>query len=95
MSHSSPRPYTFRLDDVLREQLEQEAKLEDRPTSQLVNWAIKAWLSNRHYKREAIKTAVAEANEGNFISQRAMHQWFDTWGTANETEIPTADIISQ
>ena len=85
-------PYTIRLDDDVREALEREAKLEDRPAAQLAAKAITSMLAAKQAKREAIEVALAEADEGAFISEDAMNKWIDSWGTAAELPEPTPDI---
>lgn len=85
-------PYTFRMDDDLRHSLEQEAKLEDRPPAQLAARAIKAMVQAKAAKRQAIDAALNEADQGTFISQDAMNQWIESWGSDNELPMPEPDI---
>lgn len=85
-------PYTIRLDDDVREALEREAQLEDRPASQLAVKAIASMLAAKKAKREAIDAALIEADESVFISQDAMNAWVDSWGADDELAEPIADI---
>ncbi|MCO6382546.1 CopG family ribbon-helix-helix protein [Oceanicola sp. 502str15] len=86
-------PYTIRLDDALKRELESEAALDDRPPAQLAVHAIRALIEARQAKRTAIEAALAEAEEGRFISQEAMMTWVDSWDSAEETDLPDADIL--
>jgi predicted transcriptional regulator len=85
-------PYSIRLDDDLRKSLEKEAALEDRPPAQLAVRAIRAMLEAKAAKRAAINAALADADQGNFISADAMNAWIDTWDSDNELPPPKADI---
>ena len=61
------------MDDDLREELEAEAKLEDRPSSHLANRASRSMLRTKAARRQAIDVALSEAEAGAFISQEAMN----------------------
>lgn len=85
-------PYTFRMDDELRQSLEREAQLEDRPAAQLAARAIKTMVEAKAAKRQAIDQALVEADQGQFISEAAMNQWIDSWGSDDELPMPELDI---
>ncbi|MET4102377.1 putative transcriptional regulator [Roseovarius sp. MBR-78] len=85
-------PYTIRLDDALKSALEHEAALDQRPPAQLAVRAIRAMVEGRQAKRAAIEAALAETDEGWFISQEAMADWMDSWDTDTETPPPAPDI---
>ena len=86
-------PYSIRLDDELRKALEIEAAIEDRPPAQLAVRAIRSMLEAKATKRAAIDAALAEADEGRFISGEAMNAWIDSWDTEAELPMPKADIF--
>jgi predicted transcriptional regulator len=88
-------PYSIRLDDDLRKSLEKEAALEDRPPAQLAVRAIRSMLEAKAAKRAAINAAVADADQGKFISADAMNAWIDTWDSDNELPTPKADITRE
>lgn len=85
-------PYTIRLDDDVRQALEQQAQLEDRPAAQLAARAISSMLEAKAAKRAAIDAALTEADAGVFISLEAMNAWVDSWGTEDEIAEPQPDI---
>lgn len=86
-------PYTVRLEDNVRQALEQEAKLEDRPAAQLAARAIKSMLDAKAAKRSAIDAALIEAERGEFISSEAMGRWVQSWGTEEQRNIPKPDVF--
>jgi predicted transcriptional regulator len=73
-------PYTIRLYEALKRELEREAALDERLPAQLAVRAIRAMIQARQAKRAAIGAALAEAEEGRFISEDAMMAWVETWG---------------
>ncbi|MYE00410.1 MAG: hypothetical protein F4Y03_03910 [Alphaproteobacteria bacterium] len=83
---------SLRIDADLKRSLEREAEREERSTSYLAVKAIEAMLRSRAEKREAIRSAVAEAEKGVFISQEAMDAWVASWGTDAELPPPEPDI---
>ncbi len=85
-------PYTIRLDETLKKALEYEAALEERPPAQLAVRAIRAMVQARQAKRDAITTALQEAEKGRFISSDAMLAWIDSWDSQNEKPEPSTDI---
>lgn len=85
-------PYSIRLDDALRQSLEREAEIEDRPASQLAVRAIRSMLEAKAAKRAAIENALDQADQGKFISAEAMNDWIDSWDTEDEVSAPKADI---
>jgi predicted transcriptional regulator len=86
-------PLSVRIDPEIKTRLEEEAKIEDRSASYLVQKAISAYLEAKEYKRQAIREAVAEADKGVFISEEAMDAWVDSWDTENELPPPEPDIF--
>lgn len=85
-------PYSIRLDDALRQSLEREAAIEDRPPAQLAVRAIRSMLEAKAAKRAAIENALERAGQGTFISAEAMNNWIDSWDTEGEVSAPKADI---
>jgi len=83
---------SLRIDAGLKRSLEQEARREDRSASYLAVKAIEAMLRNRVEKRAAIRTAIAEAGKGEFISQDAMVNWVASWDSDEKVPPPERDI---
>lgn len=88
-------PYSIRLDDATRRALEAEAAIEDRPPAQLAARAIRSMLQAKAAKRAAIETAMAEADQGAFVSSDAVDRWMDSWGSKDELPPPEADPIAE
>ena len=53
---------------------------------------IEAMRRSHEEKRAAIRSAVAEAEEGVFISQEAMDAWVASWDADAELPPPEPDI---
>ena len=83
---------SLRIDAGLKKSLEKEARREDRSASYLAVKAIEAMLRNRVEKRAAVRAAIAEASEGEFISQEAMDTWIGSWDSDAELPPPEPDI---
>ena len=83
---------SLRIDAGLKKNLEQEAKREERSASWLAVKAIEAMLRNRVEKRAAVRAAIAEAGNGEFISQDAMDAWVASWDSDAELPPPEPDI---
>lgn len=88
-------PSSLRLKPGLEHRLEEAAESEDVSASDMASEAIEAFLDAREFKRQEIAKAFAEADNGVFISQEAMHRWMDSWGTDNELPPPEPDIFPQ
>lgn len=86
-------PFTMRLEVGLKKTLEDEAKRMDRSASYLASSAIRLMLDARAAKREAVASALAEAEKGEFISSEAMHEWMASWDTDDELPPPEPDVF--
>ncbi len=86
-------PFSLRLETELKERLREEACRTERSESYLAQKAIEAMLDARQVKRDAISDALKEADKGAFISQSAMHDWVNSWGSSKELAAPDPDIF--
>ena len=86
-------PFSMRLDESLKKQLEFEAQELDRPASYIVSKAIEGYVEARQYKRKAIEAAIKKAEKGVFVSEEAVTKWVDSWDTDNELPKPAPDIF--
>ena len=86
-------PFSIRLDDTIRADLQAEAKRLDRPASYLAAKAIRFYLEARRHEREVLMQRLAEADKGKFVSSERVEEWVDSWFTDNELPPPEADII--
>lgn len=85
-------PFSLRLDPDLKARLEAEARAADRSASYMASQAIKTWLDHQAAKRQAISAALREADKGRFVSRKAMADWVESWGQAEELPKPEIDI---
>ncbi len=86
-------PFTLRLDETLKRELEEAAKLEERSASQLATRAIRSMLEARANLRRLIEEAIAEADKGVFISDEKMTAWVESWDSDHELPEPEPDIF--
>lgn len=84
---------SVRLDQDIRDELEEEARRQHLSADRIANDAIKAYLDNQAFKREAIREAIAEADKGVFISSEAMHRWIEQLEDDINAEPPKPDIF--
>jgi predicted transcriptional regulator len=89
----SATPFSIRLDDNLRERLEEYASSVNRPSGYIVQKALDSYLSAQERFMRDIDDAFKEADKGVFISQEAMHRWMESWDTDNELPPPEPDIF--
>lgn len=86
-------PLSLRIDSKIKERIESEAENTDRSSSYIVVQAIKEYLNRKNYKKEALKAAIAKADEGEFISQESMREWFASLGSDNVLPRPKPDVF--
>jgi RHH-type rel operon transcriptional repressor/antitoxin RelB len=84
--------FTVRLPDDLKAQLELLAKATNRSKSYLATKAIADYLQRNSWQVKELQQAVAEADEGVFVSEAAVDAWLDSWGTEDELAAPEADL---
>jgi predicted transcriptional regulator len=89
----SSTSFTLRLDEDIKNALEAEAVKEDRSASYLAAKAITDMLAAKQAKAQAIEQALAEAEKGVFISEKAMTRWVDSWTEDQELPFPEPDIF--
>ena len=84
---------SLRIDTSLMRSLEVEAKRQRRSPSRLAGEAIETMLLNCAEKRAAISAAIDEAEEGPFVSEKAMNDWVASWGRGSETRAPERAVL--
>jgi predicted transcriptional regulator len=88
-------PFSLRLDPEVRRRLDEEARRVARPASQVAERAIVRYLEAQEAYRQTIDAAVAEADEGVFVSQSAVHRWMESWDTDRELPPPEPDVFPE
>ena len=89
----SNTPLSIRLPDELHESLASISRMSHRSQSQIATKAIAEYIAKHEWKLKAIQSAKLEADKGVFISQEATLNWLDSWGTDNEQQAPSPDIV--
>jgi len=93
MNTMATTQFSMRITDELKQSLEIISKISHRSQSQIATKAISEYVEKNEWKLKAIQEAKNEADKGVFISQEAIVDWLDSWGTENELQPPEADIF--
>ena len=70
---------TIRLDDDLKEQLDQLAASTQRSKSFLAAEAIREFIELNQWQIKEIQQAINEADQGKFASESEVEQTFEKW----------------
>jgi RHH-type transcriptional regulator, rel operon repressor / antitoxin RelB len=83
-----------RIPTELDEKLEQYAKLDKRSKSFVIEEALERYIAREQWMVEKMDKAFAEAEgSGEWISNEAMVEWLESWGTEDELPPPEPDIF--
>lgn len=93
MNTMTTTQFSMRISDDLKKSLETISKISHRSQSQIANKAIAEYVEKNEWKLKAIQEAKKEADKGVFVSQEAIFDWLDSWGSENELQAPEADIF--
>jgi predicted transcriptional regulator len=86
-------PFSIRVDDSVRVQLEKICDLTERSKAYVTSKAIEEYVERNSWKVEALKRAKAESEKGEFISHEAMGDWINSLGTDDELPAPSVDVF--
>ncbi len=84
--------FSLRLEPDLKDWLEEEAKRKDRSAGYIAIQALQNFKAATEAKRQIIENAMAEADQGSFVSEEAMTTWFLSLGTEHQLPEPKADV---
>ena len=93
MNTMASTPFSIRIDDSIRAELEKICDLTERSKAYITSKAIEEYVARNSWKIEALKKAKDDADKGEFISHDAMKAWVDSLGTDNELPDPQVDIF--
>lgn len=93
MNTRATTQFSMRISDDLKKSLETISKISHRSQSQIATKAIAEYVARNEWKLKAIQEAKNEADKGVFVSQEAITDWLDSWGSENELQAPEADIF--
>ncbi len=88
-------PFSIRIDDSVRSELEKICDLTDRSKAYITSKAIEEYVERNSWKVEALKKAKQDAGKGEFISHDAMGEWINSLGTDSELSPPEVDIFNK
>lgn len=86
-------PLSLHVKAELKEELEQEARLQKTSESELAERAIEAFLNLQAHKRDVVAAAAAEADKGVFVSSEAMLEWLDRLEVDIDAPAPEPDVL--
>ncbi|MCH2189053.1 hypothetical protein MK079_04480 [Candidatus Gracilibacteria bacterium] len=86
-------PFTLRLPDDIRNDLEFLSRMSRRSQSSIASEILQEKISIKAERMKKIQAARLQAEQGAFISQSAMEQWVDALGTDPSNPAPQADYF--
>lgn len=87
--------FSVPLEPAVKADLEAEARLSNQTAAEIAEAAIAQYLSGRKLKREAVRQALKETEDGVFISEAAVSQWVQSWGSVDELPPPEPDLSTR
>lgn len=93
MNKMAATRFSMRIDENLRNWLDEEAQKQDRSASYIAESAIKEMKERYEVRSRVMSEALEEADKGQFISEEKMSEWFYSLGSENELAEPEADIF--
>ncbi len=93
MNAMATTQFSMRISDELKKSLETISKISHRSQSQIATKAIAEYIEKNEWKLKASQEAKKEADKGIFVSQEAIVDWLDSWGSENELSAPQPDIF--
>lgn len=83
---------SVKLDDDLKRRIQHLADIRHRSAHWIMREAIRDYVSREeareHFKQEALASWTAYQETGQHLTGQEMHDWLNTWGTEEESEIP-------
>ena len=71
---------TIRLEDDLKAKLEKLSEITSRSKSFLAAEAVRDFIESNEWQLAEIRKALAEADKGEFASDKAVQETFRKWG---------------
>ncbi len=84
--------FSMRMDAETKRRLEEQAAQMDRSSAWVAQKAINEFLDREARIAQSIKTALAEARQGVFVSGEAVEKWMDRWVDGHDDAFPEPDV---
>ena len=84
---------TIRVEPELKQWFEQQAKRKDRSVGYMVTQSMEKTKLASEARDQMIREAMAEADNGVFVSEEKMTAWFMSLDTENELPMPEPDVF--
>ena len=85
--------FTVRIDDELKEQIDQLAEATQRSKSFLATEAFRAYVDLHSWQVGHIKKSIAQSQENVGIPHEEMEAWVNSWGKKKELPPPKSRKI--
>jgi predicted transcriptional regulator len=85
--------FTLRMDAGLKQQLEAQARLENRSAGYVLQRAAEEYLGRQRAFADMLDRLEAEADKGAFVSGEAMTTWFGALDHDVDTPPPAPDVF--
>lgn len=83
---------SVKLDDNLKNRIQQLANTRDRSAHWIMREAIRDYVEREEkkesFKQEAIASWTEYKETGQHLTGQEVYAWLDTWGTDKETGVP-------
>ena len=84
---------SVKLDDDLKSRIQRLADARNRSSHWIMREAIRDYVGREEaresFKRESLASWTAYRETGHHLTGREVRAWLNTWGTDEETEIPS------
>lgn len=84
-------PKVVKLEPEIKDRLERLGEIKHRKTHWLMKEAITRYVAQEEYTEQLKQETLArwqEAENGKIVSNKAVMEWLDTWGTDKESNRP-------
>lgn len=85
---------SIQISQETSERLERLGRATDRSAATLATEALERYLLESEWEIDRLDAAIADADEGVFISNEAVTSWLSTWGTGGEARAPEPDTFT-
>jgi predicted transcriptional regulator len=89
----SASTFSVRLPEDLRKAVDDYAHATKRSRAFVVKEAVAGFMEEQSAYLAAIDEALAEGDEGGYVSGEAVIEWLESWGTDNVKPSPEPDIF--
>ena len=90
---AATKPFSLRLDPELKKWLTDEAKRQDRSVAYITKQAILEQKQRQELEQKYLEQAFQEVVDGEFVSEKAVMSWMESWDAPEELPEPEVDTF--